>query len=207
MKRKNWTVVAGIVILGIGSLGFVWIIRRMPATPIAASGGMSSEIRFEDAPFYLQTDARWAHDRLGNTGASLASEGCTVCSLSMALAYYGVDLTPKALNVALTEKGGYTDKGWLIWKRVSEVTDDQIEVGVPRQAKHALIDEALQARQPVLAKVMLNAIVPHWVLIVGKSGGDYLMKDPLGNGMSLEKLSKYQSDIYAIRIVQPKSRH
>jgi hypothetical protein len=51
--------------------------------------------------------------------------------------------------------------------------------------------------------VFINRVIPHWVLIVGKDGRDYLMRDPLNDGKTLEKLSKYGSDIYGVRIVRP----
>jgi hypothetical protein len=46
-------------------------------------------------------------------------------------------------------------------------------------------------------------VIPHWVLLVGKDGQDYLMRDPLNDGKTLEKLSKYGGDIYGVRIVRP----
>jgi hypothetical protein len=40
------------------------------------------------------------------------------------------------------------------------------------------------------------------VLIAGKDGTEYLIKDPLGDGTKLDSLSSYNSNIYAIRIVR-----
>ena len=42
----------------------------------------------------------------------------------------------------------------------------------------------------------------HWVLIVGRDGKEYLIKDPLGGQVQLEPLSKLDSSIYAIRIIE-----
>jgi len=39
------------------------------------------------------------------------------------------------------------------------------------------------------------------VLLVGREGREYLMKDPLGDGKKLGLLSAYHSDILAVRIV------
>ena len=64
-----------------------------------------------------------------------------------------------------------------------------------------MIDTALQWGQPVIAKIRLYGIFPHWVLIVGKNGADYLVKDPLGDGKSLSKLAHHHR-IYAIRVVK-----
>jgi hypothetical protein len=39
-------------------------------------------------------------------------------------------------------------------------------------------------------------------LIVGKVGPDYWVKDPLGEGRTLDRFSQFKSKIYAIRIVK-----
>ena len=41
------------------------------------------------------------------------------------------------------------------------------------------------------------------MLIVGKEGQEYLMRDPLGDGKRLTALSSYESDIYGVRILKP----
>jgi hypothetical protein len=69
-------------------------------------------------------------------------------------------------------------------------------------ASHARIDRALKSQQPVIAKVYLNGIIPHWVLIVGKEGNDYLMRDPLEDGKKVQRLSEYGSKIYAMRTLK-----
>ncbi len=60
----------------------------------------------------------------------------------------------------------------------------------------------MENKQPVIAKVFINGIIPHWVLIVGKDGTAYLMRDPLGNENAVERVSKYESKIYAIRVLK-----
>jgi hypothetical protein len=42
----------------------------------------------------------------------------------------------------------------------------------------------------------------HWVLLVGREGREYLMKDPLGDGRTLGLLSSYNSNILAVRVVE-----
>src|SRR5436190_19261855 len=55
---------------------------------------------------YLQHDKRWASDPIGGSGKPLGNVGCAICSLSMALARYGIDRTPGQLNQELKEAGG-----------------------------------------------------------------------------------------------------
>jgi hypothetical protein len=54
-----------------------------------------------------------------------------------------------------------------------------------------------------VAKLLIDGSIPHWVLIVGKQGTNYLMRDPMGDGHSLEPVSKYESAIFGLRIVRP----
>ena len=62
-------------------------------------------------------------------------------------------------------------------------------------------DEALRKGQPVIAKVMLRNVIQHWVLIVGKRGTEYLVRDPLRAEMTT--LSAVATTVYAIRILEP----
>jgi hypothetical protein len=180
-----------------------WFQRKpQQVQSIPAIGGASEErYHLSETPVFLQTDARWSNDEIGGSRETLRSVGCTICSVSMALAHHGIDLPPNQLNEKLKASEGYTEQGWLIWNKIAELTDKKIRIDIPEKLTHETIDNALQAKRPVIAKVFLNRIITHWVLIVGKSGQEYLIKDPLGDGKSLETLSKFGSDIYAIRIV------
>lgn len=177
--------------------------RSSSAAGIAPVGGIeTSPFHFLLSPIYRQNDPQWADDTIGGSHEPLALVGCTVSAVSMALAHYGIDLSPKKLNARIKKLDGYTGQGWLKWNTVTDITDGTIVVRIPRHPAHNLIDEALLAQRPVIAKVLLDRTISHWVLIVGKTGQEYLIKDPLGPGDVIEKLSKFQSDIYAIRIVE-----
>ena len=182
-----------------------WYLRGRNSPPIAASGGapFTNFVAIE-TPFYLQRDERWKNDTI-RSGETLAKVGCTVSSLAMALEHYGVSFTPGTLNAALNANGGYTRRGWLQWIAVTKVSGGKASVEVLAKPMHQDIDSALTAHQPVLAKVFINRVIPHWVLLVAKDGPDYLMRDPLNDEKTLEKLSKYGSDIYGVRIVRPGS--
>ncbi|HMJ65151.1 MAG TPA: C39 family peptidase [Candidatus Binatia bacterium] len=151
---------------------------------------------------YRQKDARWNNDLVGELGEPMAKVGCTVCSLAMMFDFYGVRLTPKELNQWLNRNGGYTAEGWLIWDSVRKVSNEQLTIDYIGGADFEVIDRALKNNQPVIAKVFINGVIPHWVLIVGKQGTEYLMRDPLGEQDALDPLSRYGSRIYAIRILK-----
>jgi hypothetical protein len=199
------------IILLVGSLSLVmlmaavWLLFKrgpQPVQSISPTGGVAeARYHFSESPIFLQTDSRWASDEIGGSREPLSAVGCTICSLSMALAHYGLEMTPDQLNERLKIKEGFTAQGWLKWDSVTEVTEQKIRIDIPAKLSHETIDQALKANQPVLAKILLGGRIQHWVLIVGKSGQEYLIKDPLGDGKSLDTLSKYGSNIFAIRIV------
>ena len=181
-------------------LAFVWYRRLNAPTSPGPSATEAS-----DSPaglIYLQTDPRWRNDEIGGSGERLESVGCVVCCICMALEQRGVHLNPRQLNELLKVSDGYTKQGWVKWNTVSKVTGNKIAFQIPETPNPALIDSALKDGRQVIAKVLIGKSVPHWVLIVGKEGSEYLVKDPLGNGRTLEKLSKYKSGIQAIRIVK-----
>ena len=171
-----------------------------PSTPSPQTVTQST-FHFPLLPIYLQNDPRWQDELIGGSQQTLGAVGCTVCCVSMALAHYGIDLPPPQLNELLKANNGYTSQGWLKWQTVSQLTHSQIDFTISNQPTTALIDAALQLGQPVIAKIRLYGIFPHWVLIVGKNGTDYLVKDPLGDGKSLSKLA-HDNRIYAIRVVK-----
>jgi len=73
---------------------------------------------------------------------------------------------------------------------------------LPQQPSHRDINAALAEGSPVLVKVILRSGVQHWVLFVGRDQREYLMKDSLGDGKSLQPLSSLGSDILAVRVVR-----
>lgn len=194
--------IAGLILIAII---FLWIFRSPFAGKsgsIDPRGGTSMErFHMKAPPIYLQTDKRWSENRLGGSGERFGSVGCVVCCVSMALAELGVEIPPDELNRKLDSAGGFTEQGLLKWEAVSKITNSQISVDVRDAPDHATIDKALRQGWPVLAKVLIRGTVAHWVLIVGKDGLDYLIKDPLGNGTDLGLLADYDSDIHSVRVI------
>jgi hypothetical protein len=170
--------------------------------PIAARGGRVMEIAPIATPHYMQTDARWAREKLATTPESMAASGCTVCCVSMALARYGVDIAPGELNRRVRDASGFTPHGWLKWSMIERVSAGRIETEIPRAPEHDVIDDALEQGWPVVTKIRLRGTVPHWVLIVGKAGNEYLARDPLVAG-ELVEVSRRSRIIEAIRVIRP----
>lgn len=191
-----------IILAGLGIVA--WQLRERNSPPISANGGEPFQNFAElGTPSYLQNDDRWKDEKIGGSGEKLGDAGCAICSLAMALGHFGIHYTPKELNDQLKTNSGYTWRGWLKWQTISSITDKKIKVQAVAKPSHADIDAALRSGYPVVAKLLMNGTIPHWVLIVGKKGIEYQIRDPLGDGRTLEPISKYDSDIFGVRIVKP----
>ncbi|MCP4154973.1 MAG: hypothetical protein GY757_45035 [bacterium] len=134
--------------------------------------------------------------KIGGSNERFGAVGCTIACVSMALAHYKIECLPDKLNELLKENNGFTKKGWLIWNTIPKITNSVVGVEIPCKPGFDLIDAALRKNRPVIAKILINGRIPHWVLIVGKENTEYLIKDPLSTGKTLEKLSKFDSNIY-----------
>ena len=121
----------------------------------------------------------------------------------MALADYGIACPPGELNARLKRVGGYTGRGWLEWAAIEQITGRRVGVRVADAPSHAEPDRALREGHCAVVKSLLRGGVRHWVLVVGKAGREYLVKDPLGTGVRLDRLSDLSPEIHSLRIVVP----
>lgn len=171
-------------------------------SPIDVSGGVLFDgSKPLSCSLYLQRDQRWRNERIGGSGETIAAVGCMLCCVSMAFECHGIPMPPDKLNALLKAHDGYTRKGWIIWKSVESASKGKLKVDIPVEVSHELIDISLRKQNPVLAKVLLPGNIPHWVLIVGKEGAEYVIADPLGMTGDLESLAKFGSRVFAIRII------
>lgn len=198
-KRALWIVLAGVALLA-----GILTARRMGEeySAIPPQGGRSFKLPPLAGPHYRQNDPLWAGETIGGLGESMARAGCAVCGLAMALDIYGARMNPKELNDALKACDGYNPRGWLRWNAVEKVSGGKAVIDSLARPDYALIDRAVDNRQAVLAKVYINGLIPHWVLIAGKDGQEYLIRDPLGEDKAIGRLSDYQSKIYSIRTLK-----
>ncbi len=159
-------------------------------------------------PLFLQHDPRWAEDQLGSTSSSMGSEGCAVCAVAMLFRHYGIETDPSTLNAYLSKNGGYTERGWIVWGKAAEFTGGQARFVYAGRPTHQLIDQHLVEGNPVIVKILIGGVIPHWVLVVGKEGREYLINDPLSRGASSPgKLSDYGSPIHSLRVYKPIGGH
>jgi len=182
-----------------------WTAAWMLRGPISGSGGLYFPARQElDLPQFFQEDLRWGGQPLGPTENTLGAEGCAVSSAAMALASYGMDVDPGRLNQFLTAlPGGYTPQGWIYWEKAAEFDPRFTQALLPHYEdlpSHFLIDQNLIKGNPVIARLRYPNGVTHFVVICGKDGYDYLIRDPgRGGSKGVYPLREFGSPIEAIR--------
>lgn len=174
-----------------------WLRKDM----VAPSGGLyfPGELVL-DVPQFFQGDPRWGKNPLGPTPATLEAEGCAVASAAMVLASYGVDTDPGRLNHFVREIGGYTPEGWLYWEAAAEYPPALAEKAYEDKASHFLIDWNLLRGNPVIVRIRYPSGITHFVVVVGKRGWDYLIRDPgAGGRKGIYPLKEFGTPIEALR--------
>ena len=185
--------------------GAWWTADWKKERPVGASGGLYFPGRLElYVPQFFQSDPRWGEDALGATPGRLAAEGSAVASAAMALASYGVDVDPGRLNKFLTTlRGGYTPQGWIYWERAAEFDSGFTSRLLPHYEdlpSYFQIDRNLLDKNPVIARLRYPNGTTHFVVVCGKEGFDYLIRDPgRGGEKGVYPLKQFGSGIEAIR--------
>jgi len=179
MTRAHKTIAAAAVVASVALLSAAAYYKLDPGGhSIPTTGGESLQVVIP-APRFLQTDRRWAGDRIGGSSEMIRRVGCTLCCLSMALCSRGFECDPGSLNRMLIERDGYTSRGWIIWAAVEQATGGAFDVVVLDSPDHTAIDSQLKVGNPVIAKLPEPDGTSHWVLIAGKTGREYVAIDPL----------------------------
>jgi hypothetical protein len=161
------------------ALNFDSIVRAEVSGTIPSSGGRYFDRRVEiPVPAFAQDDPRWSNVRLGPSSDTLGDEGCAVTSAAMVIAFYGIKTDPLQLNNFLTRAGGLSEDGLIEWSRVPAIAPAYLKLSYNGNASYELIDTNLLERNPVIAFIRLPDGGYHFVVIVGKEGHNYLIRDP-----------------------------
>jgi hypothetical protein len=170
-------------------------------TPLTPEGGLYFPTTvLNDVPHFAQADQRWGQSQLAGGSTTLGAEGCAVASAAMVLASYGAEVDPGTLNQFLRGNGGFTRQGWLYWEKAAEFPDASAEHIYEAEASHFLIDWNLLRGNPVIVRLRYPNGITHFVVIVGKQGYEYLIRDPGGRYQDgLYFLSEFGSPIEALR--------
>src|SRR3989304_3930006 len=122
--------------------------------------------------YYNQRDAQWFYLPMGYSRLAVGEYGCLVTSMAMVASHYGKSIRPS--DIALTPSAFFSNTAWLNYSfTVKGVYMSRTErySGLNR----TVIDRELAAGRPVIVAVMNFG---HYVVIKGKSGGEYIMNDP-----------------------------
>jgi hypothetical protein len=203
---KRWfpvTILVFVLFVAALALHIDWIWKRK----LSPRGGRYFFHRVELAvPSFRQSDEKWGDDALGGVEANgtLGGEGCAVAAAAMVFKFYKIDIDPQQLNWFLTAADGYTENGWLYWDRAAWFAPDRVRHVYEDLPSYQLMDSNISRGNPVIVRVRLRGGVTHFVVIAGKDGFDYLVRDP-GGGASrgLYPLRELGSDIEALRFYEP----
>ena len=208
--KRWWPVVVIVIVLvlvGAGAAVYVdWTWKRK----LSPRGGRPFLTRVElPVPSFRQGDDKWRDDPLGGVpeNGTIGGEGCAVASAAMVFKFYGIDVDPQQLNWFLTATDGYTEQGWLYWDRAAWFAPDRVRHVYEDLPSYQLIDSNIAHGNPVIVRVRLGSGITHFVVIAGKDGFDYLVRDPgAGSAKGLYPLRELGSDIEALRFYQPIAR-
>jgi Peptidase_C39 like family len=192
--------VALFIVLGVALLYYYYgVPRRIPS-----AGGFYFFSRLElPVHRFAQADPRWSADHLGLSAGTMGEEGCAVSSSAMVLAFYGQKVDPGLLNAFLTMNGGYTPEGWLYWERAADFMPGMVRHAYEDLPSYLLIDSNLLRGNPVIVRIRLPTGITHFVVIVGKTGFDYLIQDPaLGGESGVYPLRNLAREIDALRFYE-----
>jgi len=125
-----------------------------------------------DVPDYKQYDTRWSGSRLGGSGYTVGSSGCTTTCIAMTESFRtGTTVYPSTLSRSLT----YTSGGLLVWPST-------YSTAVPSDYLSALYSQLKQGK-PVVLGAKTSSGSQHWVVVTGFTGGAltpsaFLINDP-----------------------------
>ena len=170
--------------------------------PLPPSGGGYFFGRTElPVALYLQGDPAWGHDQLGLSVHTMGQVGCAVTSVAMVMKFYGIDIDPGRLNVFLRDNGGYDEDNDLRWEGPPVLAPDRVRHVYEDLPSYYLIDSNLSRGNPVIVRLHLASGWTHFVVIMGKQGFDYLIRDPSSAGLrkGVYPLRELGSKIEALR--------
>lgn len=207
--RRKFFLFAFLILIGaLGVLTFLWFHKA----PVSGSGGLPLWVRVKpEVPSFLQNDPRWAENSLGPSDGTLGGEGCAVASAAMTLAARGIDVDPGRLNEFLTKtEGGYTPQGWIYWEKAAEFDPAFTGSLLPHYEdlpSYFLIDWNLLQGNPVIARMRYPNGITHFVVICGKEGLDYVIRDPGSGGVKgVYPFREVADSIEAIRFYKQAAR-
>ena len=191
-----------VCLVAVGTTGGIYEFGKRQLPP---SGGCYFARRVElPVALYLQGDPAWGQDQLGQSVHTIGQVGCAMTSAAMVMKFYGIDTDPGRLNVFLRENGGYDEDNDLRWEGPTALAPDQVRHKYEDLPSYYLMDSNLLHGNPVIVRLRLSNGITHFVVVMGKEGFDYLIRDPSMNGLrkGVYPLKEIGSDIEALRFYE-----
>ncbi len=149
--------------------------------------------------YYSQRDPSWSGVRMGNSYATIGLYGCLITSIAMLATYYGTPTTP--LQIART--GSFSRDGGL----AALPPGLGISVAPSQPVQWSVVDSEIANNHPVIISLYLPSVgalnsdgSSHFIVIDGKVGGTYTIKDPISSSGGGYDLSNARS----MKLVRPK---
>lgn len=185
-RRRAWRWIALAMLLLVlagagGTGGWYWFGKRV----LPPAGGFYYPGRLElNVPLFLQGDPAWGHDLLAASAShTLGQVGCAVSAAAMVMKSYGIDTDPGRLNLFLRGSGGFDENNDLRWEGPVVMAPTVFRHAYEDLPSYYLIDSNLYRGNPVIVRLHLPSGWTHFVVIMGKQGWDYLIRDPSSAGL------------------------
>lgn len=202
-RLVDWLAVLLVGATALSLCWLIWCLHWSARKPIPPAGGLYFFQRTELlVPHFWQASPLWGLQPLGQTNGTLGEEGCAVASAAMVLASYGIDTDPGRLNQALIQNGGFTPEGWIYWEKAAEIAPDRVRHVYEDLPSYQLIDAQLAKGNPVIVRLRLPIGITHFVVVVGKTGFEYLIRDPFAPEGGVQLLSRFGSRVEALRFYE-----
>ncbi len=205
-RRRIWRLVSvAVVLVTVITLATSWAIYDYGKRPLSPSGGRYFFGRTElPVALFLQGDDAWGGNHLGTSPRTMGQVGCAVTSAAMIMKFYGLDTDPGRLNKFLLENGGYDENNDLRWEGPTALAPDKVKHVYEDLPSYHLIDSNLRRGNPVIVRLNLKSGWTHFVVVMGKQGFNYLIRDPSKNGLrkGVYPLKDLGSKIEALRFYE-----
>ena len=161
-----------------------------------------------DRVHFRQGDPRWSANSLGalKNNGSLGKFGCTVASVAMAMTNLGHPTDPGRLNAELAAGSGFNRRGWLLWNKISQLTNGALRAEAYDAPSLEAMDACLmRGAYPIvkftIGKGVFGGRTPHWVILVGKQGKTYFIRDPMSKDAEPVPLTRRTPVVLAVRCI------
>jgi len=190
--------IAAVLIIAMAAGGY-YVLR---ATYISKNGIMltpTQDYAIHEVTYYLQNDALWSGDKIGDTAQTLGASGCLVSCVASAATDLGVTITPRELNEKLTSIGGFSGAN-LIWYKIHEAIPEVNYTYSRIFTAKTIENDLAHGRLPIVNVRYKGGGVTHWVIIIGAKDNDFLIYDPLNREETPVPLSTH-GKVYSYRVL------